>query len=234
MCRLCGLVPDKHELQNIDIHNIPSLTEAARAPPFDPFVISRDFSTLLALTRSMTKVLRENTNDPDNLTSTDHVGYSDIMYLITRSLVHLCLDPQIELAPINQACTLALVTFADSHLRDMSFYSRMVRQNVMRLKLHLETAMEEEDMKTLIADRVATQKLLWTLVLGGVAAIVREEREWFVSRLASLSDILGLREWGDVERVVQKTLWEPAWEPEPGRLWKEVQMVMERDSGTVA
>jgi hypothetical protein len=224
MCRLAGLVPSREEVQDLEGCPFPNICAATRATTFNPFVISRNFSNLLGITRRLTTILHTNTENAITVNSSDHLGYSDLVYLVSRSLVFLCLDPKAKLAPIDQASCLALVLFVDTHLRDMTLYARITRINVPRLKVALQTAME--DTLSLLGTPANTQKLLWALFFGGIAAIAKPERGWFVARLSKLCEILGLRAWDDVEVILAGMLWEPSWEISPGLLWSEVQRQM--------
>jgi hypothetical protein len=66
--------------------------------------------------------------------------------------------------------------------------------------------------------------LLWIYVLGGIAALEKPERSWFVSNLALLSHIGGFKlVWEDAEDIVRTFLWlESACSPGGRQLWDEV------------
>lgn len=225
MCRLAGLVPAKESPQDLSACPFPNICAATHAPPFNPFVISKSFPNLLAITGRLTTLLHTNTENPITVNSSDHLGYSDYVYLVSRSLVFLCLDPSNVLAPLDQAACLALVLFVDTYLRDMTLYARIIHINVPRLKIALQTAIV--DTPALLSTPGHAQKLLWAMWFGGVAAIAKPERGWFVARLARLCGIMGLQAWDEVERVLVGMLWEPGWEIRPGMLWREVQMQMQ-------
>jgi hypothetical protein len=49
--------------------------------------------------------------------------------------------------------------------------------------------------------------LLWTLVLGGIAAIDTPERHWFASQLAWIVRRLDIDDWEGVEAILGSFLW---------------------------
>jgi hypothetical protein len=65
--------------------------------------------------------------------------------------------------------------------------------------------------------------LLWILVLGGIAALGKPERPWFVLNLA-LNSLKRLKlDWDSVEDILKSFLWlESACSPGGRRLWGEV------------
>jgi len=65
--------------------------------------------------------------------------------------------------------------------------------------------------------------LLWVLVIGGIAALDKPEREWYVSKLILLIRRWGAWEWESVERNMGEYLWlESACGLAGRRLWAEV------------
>jgi len=68
-----------------------------------------------------------------------------------------------------------------------------------------------------------TGLLLWMLVLGGIAALGKPERPWFVSNLALLSVERLKVDWDGVEDILRTFLWlESACSPGGRQLWDEV------------
>jgi hypothetical protein len=64
--------------------------------------------------------------------------------------------------------------------------------------------------------------LLWMLIIGGIAALDKPERPWFVSRLASLIQRLDIT-WDDTQEILEGFLWlESACGAGARELWTEV------------
>jgi hypothetical protein len=64
--------------------------------------------------------------------------------------------------------------------------------------------------------------LLWMLMLGGIAALDKAERLWFVSQLVRLVRILRM-DWDSIEEILESFLWlESACGPGGRLLWSEV------------
>jgi hypothetical protein len=65
---------------------------------------------------------------------------------------------------------------------------------------------------------------LWMLVLGGIAALGKPERPWFVSNLALVSVKRLNLDWDGVEDILKTFLWlESACGPGGRQLWDEVK-----------
>jgi len=63
--------------------------------------------------------------------------------------------------------------------------------------------------------------LLWMLILGGIAALGKPERPWFVSRLAIVLQRLNIT-WDDAQEILEKFLWlENACGTAGRELWSE-------------
>ena len=66
--------------------------------------------------------------------------------------------------------------------------------------------------------------LLWILVIGGIAAVDTREVGWFVSRLHQMADENGVREWGQLKRLLKRILWlDSACDMAGQQLWYEVE-----------
>ena len=64
---------------------------------------------------------------------------------------------------------------------------------------------------------------LWMLVLGGIAALNKPERRWFVSQLALLVDKLNV-DWSCAEEILETFLWlDSACGPGGKELWAKVE-----------
>lgn len=65
--------------------------------------------------------------------------------------------------------------------------------------------------------------MLWVLFVGGVAAGVRPERDWFISYLSTFMDDLDLQSWEQTESVLRNFLWPKAWQDLGHVLWVQLQ-----------
>jgi hypothetical protein len=68
---------------------------------------------------------------------------------------------------------------------------------------------------------------LWILILGGIAALDKVERPWFVSQLGTLVKILEI-DWDGIEEILESFLWLDSTCGSGGRLlWSEVMEYMD-------
>jgi hypothetical protein len=71
-------------------------------------------------------------------------------------------------------------------------------------------------------DGECAEAFLWILVLGGIAALDKPERPWFVSQLALAVEISKI-DWDAAEKTFENLLWlESACSPGGRQLWDEV------------
>lgn len=85
----------------------------------------------------------------------------------------------------------------------------------------LKTALEDYNLRAL--GKKCDEVVLWMLVLGGIAALDKPERGWFVSELAFLQARLGI-ERSSAEEVLERFLWLGSACAAGGRLlWDEVE-----------
>jgi hypothetical protein len=89
----------------------------------------------------------------------------------------------------------------------------------------LIASLEVADIEYLSVDY--SEVLVWILVLGGIAAMSKPERPWFVSKFA-LVDVKILKlDWDGVEDILKSFLWlESACSPGGRRLWYEVSFAV--------
>lgn len=89
---------------------------------------------------------------------------------------------------------------------------------------HLKAAIECAGLETLCSRNTALSGLfLWMLILGGIGALEKPERRWFVSQLALLIDKLKIN-WVSVEEILQTFLWlDSACSPGGRDLWAKVE-----------
>lgn len=79
--------------------------------------------------------------------------------------------------------------------------SAVLQTLVQKLAAAIEEA-ELERYGNLIPDL-----LLWILVLGGIAALHKPERSWYVDRLVTFSRVWDVVKWSDVKAVLVRFLW---------------------------
>jgi hypothetical protein len=85
----------------------------------------------------------------------------------------------------------------------------------------LTASLEATDIESLSVDYSGV--LLWILVLGGIGALGRPQRPWFVSNLALINVKRLKLDWEGVENILKRSLWlESACSPGGRRLWGEV------------
>jgi hypothetical protein len=86
----------------------------------------------------------------------------------------------------------------------------------------LITSLEVTDIESYSVD--CTRVLLWVLVLGGIAALGKPERPWFVSNLVLFAERSKL-DWDGAEAILKTFLWlESACSPGGRQLWDEVMV----------
>jgi hypothetical protein len=89
------------------------------------------------------------------------------------------------------------------------------------LSLRLKASIEKSEISRSRSSEVQ-YVLLWILMLGGIAALDKAERPWFVSQLAALVRILEI-DWDGVEEILESFLWLESACGSGGRLlWSEV------------
>ena len=84
----------------------------------------------------------------------------------------------------------------------------------------LKVAIEVSNFLRCDEDLVA-ELMLWILMLGGIAALDKHERQWFVEQLSIVKTKLGI-DWDDASKVFETFLWlENACGAGGRMLWKE-------------
>ncbi|KAE9373670.1 hypothetical protein N431DRAFT_465948 [Stipitochalara longipes BDJ] len=67
--------------------------------------------------------------------------------------------------------------------------------------------------------------LLWVLVMGGIASLEKEEREWFVQQLKEVKEMTGMQ-WEEVREGMERYLWDESACGEGGKeLWGEIEVL---------
>jgi len=74
-------------------------------------------------------------------------------------------------------------------------------------------------------DREYWKLLLWVLVLGGIAALDKPERSWYVAQLVILVENLEeSTDWGAIEGILERYLWlDSACGHTGPELWEEIE-----------
>lgn len=118
---------------------------------------------------------------------------------------------------LYECCRLTAIIFSISIIYPIPNTYDVLQTLVRQLTASLE-AMEIE---SLSVDYSGV--LLWILVLGGIAALGKPERPWFVSKLALVGVKRLKLDWDGVENILKSFLWlESACSPGGCRLWGEV------------
>ena len=184
--------------------------------------IDKDVSSVFAELRYLNFILES--KDPREIELTDTMLYSDKTYLVQRNLVYLSLHPQSDDAALDTACCLAASIFVDCCFRDLGFHANAIGILVTKLKtacepllqLQYETLEDETDGRATLA------KLLWLFTFGGIAAVGRPERTWFVEQLVHVCSALEITSWEEMEEILSCILWNAKWEVPRGSLWESI------------
>lgn len=117
---------------------------------------------------------------------------------------------------IYDACRTTALIYSIAVLYPIPNTYQPFQKLVSRLKLSIET--EKIDKQGSLSD-----VSLWMLVVGGIAALEKLERAWFVSRLVDFVRRWNIYDWGKVENVLESYLWLDSACGQGGRrLWSEV------------
>jgi hypothetical protein len=157
--------------------------------------ISKSITDVFANLRYLSSVLES--KDSFSIAQIDSMWYSDKVYLLQRSLVYLSLDP--EQAVVNAACCIAASMYVDSYFRDLGFYSNVIALMVTKLKMFLDQRLQNVITSPAEYNEDELSMVLWTLIIGGILAMKKPERSWFLERLRSFREALRLE-----TRAIQK------------------------------
>jgi hypothetical protein len=121
---------------------------------------------------------------------------------------------------IYECCRLTAMIFGVAVILPIPNTYDVLQIYVTRLKL----AIEESRLDTLQSvDANLSPVFLWMLFLGGIAALDKPERRWFVSQLALLIDKLRT-DWSGVEEILETFLWlDSACGPGGRELWAKIE-----------
>jgi hypothetical protein len=121
---------------------------------------------------------------------------------------------------VYECCRLTAMIFGVAVVLPIPNTYDVLQLYVTRLK----AAIEESHLDTLSSQYAnLSELLLWILMLGGIAALDKPERRWFVSQLALLVDKLRV-DWRGVEGVLETFLWlDSACGPRGRELWAKIE-----------
>jgi hypothetical protein len=155
--------------------------------------------------------------NPFSIAHMDSMWYSDKVYLIQRNLVYSSLD--LEQEALHTACYIAGTMYANSYLRDLGFHSGVIALSVTKLKTFLE-----EKALVSVSEYVEEEliMILWILVVGGISAMRKPERGWFVEQLRSFCEASRLETVGDAEEALRKIVWSRDWNDALKEMWQEI------------
>jgi hypothetical protein len=143
---------------------------------------------------------------------------------IQKRLILLPSDEELSIIPLSspclyEACRLTgliyglAVVFPLSNTYDMfRTLSQSLKASIENFEIHRSEAVEVQHV------------LLWILVLGGIGAFEKPERDWFVVQLAGIVRRLEI-DWDGVGEILENFLWlESACGPGGRLLWAEVML----------
>lgn len=133
--------------------------------------------------------------------------------------------PESRAPSLYECCRLTALIFSVAVIFPTTNQFSVLQRLVRELKAELEGM----DMNIIPPD--ALNVLLWTLVLGGVAALGKPERLWFTLQLKIVGEArLKLDSWKSVEQILETFLWlRSACSPGGRQLWHEV-MSLQKES----
>ncbi|MCJ1400299.1 hypothetical protein MMC11_003504 [Xylographa trunciseda] len=183
------------------------------------FLLKDEIAAMLSELRLLSDVL--NLRHVRSVKGSGETSYSDRIYLVQRGLTYLSNYSQSGSADTyTSLCTAALI-YVVSVLRDVGFHPQIIATLVSKLKTCLGQSWHA--LPPVEIDIEVAKRTLWTLVIGGSAAIGKPERVWYVVHLAALCEQLDLYCWAEVEIILAGVVWKSDWERPNGKLWEEVQ-----------
>jgi len=123
---------------------------------------------------------------------------------------------------LYECCRLTAIIFSVAVIFPTPNQFNVLQTLVRELKAEIES------IRIQAYDLDCLELLLWILVLGGIAALGKVERPWFVSFLKVICmERLCLYSWDGVEFILKKFLWlDSACSAGGIHLWEEVKMLM--------
>ncbi|KAE9366639.1 hypothetical protein N431DRAFT_495079 [Stipitochalara longipes BDJ] len=151
----------------------------------------------------------------------DHIWYSDKIYLVQRSLMHVAYSKQYESSHIDRACALAALIYVHTGLCEVRIHPKVINILILRLKTELQLAMRRSAPGSSSGN--TTRKFVWALYFGGVTSSLESEREWFLNQLVTACEALGLETWLDMQAILEAIFWKDGCEQITGALWRELE-----------
>jgi hypothetical protein len=152
-------------------------------------------------------------------------SFSERVYMLERQLLLLSVsgDP-LSTSPlesfINGSCRSAAFIYIYVALREVPIGGHLYSTFIERLR----SALDHSGF-VLAWSNAHPSTLLWVLVIGGMAAIGRPERFWFVSQLAGVCMILKLQTLQDMKHIVRDIAWvEGLYDGLMKTLWTEIEV----------
>jgi hypothetical protein len=105
---------------------------------------------------------------------------------------------------LHDLCRIAGLLFINRSLRVTETVSIRTTELMRELFCRLPSAL------VMCNNGECSKILLWTLFVGGTAAMEGSHRKWFVDRLAERRRYFGLLRWGDARRFLVNYLWSEA------------------------
>ena len=170
---------------------------------------------LLAGVRDLSKLLKE-LKRLSNLPE-DNIWYSDKIYYLQRNLIEVVYCPNTP-RPVDRVCAMAALMYCGHCLRDVPLTFQVIARAVTRLKaaiIDYEKNMSSEP------DKEEKRVMFWILGFGGVAAVGKPERDWFVGKFRAICDELGVNEWEKANRMLKDVLWQSELDHGASKLWLE-------------
>ncbi|KAL2070944.1 hypothetical protein VTL71DRAFT_13970 [Oculimacula yallundae] len=168
--------------------------------------IDTDLEQIFVDLRYISSILES--DDPKDVEQINNMWYSDKTYLVQRSLVYLYQTPNVEhvKSKLDQIRCLTASIYVDSCLRDQRFRTGAIGILVSRLKSDLECFLLGYDSSS-DPQEEAEETLLWVCAFGAIASYGSPERGWFIGKFVDVCGRLDVDEWGEVERMLRRKLW---------------------------
>jgi hypothetical protein len=117
-----------------------------------------------------------------------------------REIVDFPLSPDL----LHDLCRIAALLFINRSLRVTETVSVRTTELMRELFYRLPTA------QVMLSKDSGANILLWTMFVGGTAALEGGQRRWFIERLAQTRRSAGLRTWQDAKKFLENYLWSEA------------------------
>jgi hypothetical protein len=105
---------------------------------------------------------------------------------------------------LHDLCRIAGLLFINRSLRTTETVSVRTSELMRELFYRLPSAL------VMFNSGESSKILLWTIFVGGTAALEGSHRQWFADKLAGTRRSFGLQRWDDARRFLQEYLWSAA------------------------